>query len=153
MLITKRSTPWVRKIILAVIICTMCRTHYNSIHDCHFYKFFIYVHHITVSAISIWNSGYIFRCCSDWSINLSTFFTRVFISCLYVVFAGPVHWTKKMTETELNPTTKDQTTGCSCPNFEIFWLPVAMFVEKSKDQKKPVFHPVTCCTLLTHIFT
>jgi len=32
-----------------------------------------------------------------------------------VVFAGPVHWTKNMTKTELNPTAKDQTAGCSCP--------------------------------------
>ena len=55
-----------------------------------------------------------------------------------LVFAGPVHWTEKMTETELNPTAKDQTTGCSCPNFENFWLPVAMFVEKSKDQNETV---------------
>ena len=46
-----------------------------------------------------------------------------------VMFAGPVHWTKKLTETELNPTAKDQTTGCSCTNSEIFWLPVVRFLE------------------------
>ena len=57
---------------------------------------------------------------------------------VWVVFTGPVHWTEKMTKTKLNPTAKDQTTGCGCPNFEIFWLPVAMFVEKLKDGKKPV---------------
>ena len=55
-----------------------------------------------------------------------------------LVFAGPVHWTGKKTEIELNPTAKDQTTGCGCTNSEIFQLPVAMFVEKSKNRKKPV---------------
>ena len=57
---------------------------------------------------------------------------------LTLVFAGPVHWTEKKTEIELNPTAKDWPTGCSCTNSEIFRLPVATFVEKSKDQKKPV---------------
>ena len=82
--------------------------------------------------------------------------------CLLVqqlVFAGPVHWTGKKTEIELNPTAKDRTTACSCTNSEFFRLPVARFVEKSKNQKKtgldrlqPVFRPVMCWTLLTHIF-
>ena len=53
-----------------------------------------------------------------------------------VVFAGPVHWTGKKTEIELNPTAKDRTTSCSCTNSEFFWLPVVRFVEKSKNQKK-----------------
>ena len=71
---------------------------------------------------------------------------------IYIVFAGPVHWTGKKTEIELNPTAKDRTTGCSCTNSEFFWLPVATFVEKSKNRKKPVFRPVMCWTLLTHMF-
>ena len=50
-----------------------------------------------------------------------------------LVFAGPVHWTENMTETELNPTAKDQTTGCSCTDSENFQVPVARFVEKWKD--------------------
>ena len=56
----------------------------------------------------------------------------------HVVFAGPVHWTGKKTEIGLNPTAKDQTTGCGCTNSEFFRLPVAMFVKKSKNRKKPV---------------
>jgi len=52
---------------------------------------------------------------------------------LHVVFAGPVHWTENMTETKLNPTAKDWTTGCSCTDSENFQLPVARFVEKWKD--------------------
>ena len=76
-----------------------------------------------------------------------------------VVFTGPVHWTGKKTEIELNPTAKDRTTSCSCTNSENFLLPAARFVEKLKNQKKtsldwlqPVFHPVMCWILLTHIF-
>ena len=46
-----------------------------------------------------------------------------------VVFAGPVRWTGKKTKIKLNPTAKDQTTGCGCTNSEIFQLPVATFVE------------------------
>ena len=57
---------------------------------------------------------------------------------LPVVFAGPVCWTGKKTEIGLNPTAKDRTTGCSCTNSEFFRLPVVMFVEKSKNRKKPV---------------
>ena len=57
---------------------------------------------------------------------------------LFVVFAGPVRWTGKKTEIGPNPTAKDRTTGCSCTNSEFFRLPVAMFVEKSKNRKKPV---------------
>ena len=53
-----------------------------------------------------------------------------------VVFAGPVCWTAKETEIELNPTAKDRTTGCSCTNSQIFQLPVARFVENLKKQKK-----------------
>ena len=53
-----------------------------------------------------------------------------------LVFAGPVRWTGKKTEIGLNPTAKDRTTGCGCTNSEFFRLPVAMFVEKSKNQKK-----------------
>ena len=52
------------------------------------------------------------------------------------MFAGPVCWTGKKTEIKL------QATGCSCTNSEIFWLPVAMFVEKSKNQKKNQSRPV-----------
>ena len=55
-----------------------------------------------------------------------------------VVFAGPVRWTGKKTKIGLNPTEKDRTTGCGCTNSEFFRLPVAMFVEKSKNRKKPV---------------
>ena len=69
-----------------------------------------------------------------------------------LVFTGPVHWTGKKTEIGQNPTAKDRTTGCGCTNSEFLQLPVAMFVEKSKNRKKPVFHPIMCWTLLTHIF-
>ena len=55
-----------------------------------------------------------------------------------LVFAGPVRWTGKKTEIGLNPTAKDRTTSCSCTNSEFFRLPVAMFVEKLKNRKKPV---------------
>ena len=51
------------------------------------------------------------------------------------MFAGPVHWTGKKTEIELNPTAKDRTTGCGCTNSEFFRLPVATFVEKRKTEK------------------
>ena len=61
------------------------------------------------------------------------------IPCL--VFTGPVHWTEKETEIELNPTAKDWTTGCGCTNSEIFWLPVVTFVKKSKNQKNQSFVP------------
>ena len=69
-----------------------------------------------------------------------------------IVFGGPVHWTEKLTETELNPTAKDQTTSCSCTDSEKFQSPVVRFVKKLKDQK-PVLCPVMCWTLLMHIFT
>ena len=55
-----------------------------------------------------------------------------------IVFTGPVHWTEKKTETELNPTAKDWTTGFGCTNSENFWLPVVRFVEKLKNRKKPI---------------
>ena len=55
-----------------------------------------------------------------------------------VVFAGPVCWTGKKTKIKLNPTAKDQTTSCSCTNSEFFQLPVATFVEKSKNRRKLV---------------
>ena len=57
-----------------------------------------------------------------------------------VVFTGPVRWTGKKTEIGLNTTAKDRTTGCGCSftYSEFFRLPVAMFVEKSKNRKKPV---------------
>ena len=57
---------------------------------------------------------------------------------LPLVFAGPVRWTGKKTEIELNPTAKDRTTGCGCTNPEFFRLPVATFVEKSENRKKQV---------------
>ena len=57
---------------------------------------------------------------------------------VFIVFAGPVCWTGKKTEIELNPTAKDRTTGCGCTNSEFFRLPVATFVKKSKNRKKPV---------------
>ena len=59
-----------------------------------------------------------------------------------LVFAGPVCWTeKKKTKIKLNPTAKDWTTSCSCTNSENFWLPVARFVEKLKNQKNRSFIP------------
>ena len=67
-----------------------------------------------------------------WNIKATTFVWR------RLVFAGPVRWTGKKTEIGLNPTEKDRTTGCGCTNSEFFRLPVAMFVEKSKNRKKPV---------------
>ena len=55
---------------------------------------------------------------------------------------------------KLNPTAKDRTTCCSCINSEIFWLPVARFVKKSKyrnktglDRLQLVFRPVMCWQL------
>jgi len=57
---------------------------------------------------------------------------------LGLVFAGPVHWTENMTETELNPTAKDQTTSCSCPQLGSVQFPVAMFLEIFKNRKRPV---------------
>ena len=57
-----------------------------------------------------------------------------------LVFAGPVRWTGKKTEIELNPTAKDRTTGCGCTNSEIFRLPVATFVKKSKTEKNRPKH-------------
>jgi hypothetical protein len=54
------------------------------------------------------------------------------------VFTGPVEWTENMTTTELNPTAKDQTTSCSCTDFENFQLPVSRFDKKRKDRKRPV---------------
>ena len=45
----------------------------------------------------------------------------------YLVFAGPVDWTENFTETELDTTAKDRTTGCGCPDSESFWLPVLRF--------------------------
>ena len=56
----------------------------------------------------------------------------------HLVFAGPVRWTGKKTEIGLNPTAKDRTTGCGCTNSEFFRLPVATFVDKSKNRKNPV---------------
>ena len=53
-----------------------------------------------------------------------------------VAFTGPVHWTEKKTKIELNTTPKDWTTSCSCTNSENFWLPVARFVEKLKNQQE-----------------
>ena len=64
--------------------------------------------------------------------------TSSYYLLLSVVFAGPIRWTGKKTEIELNPTAKDRTTGCGCTNSEFFQLPVATFVEKSKNRKKPV---------------
>ena len=53
-----------------------------------------------------------------------------------VVFAGPVRWTGKKTEIELNPTAKDRTTSCSCTNSEFFSLAsceVCRKIEKPKN--------------------
>ena len=55
-----------------------------------------------------------------------------------LVFTGPVRWTGKKNKIELKPTAKDWTTGCGCTHSEFFWLPVAMFVKKLKNRKKPV---------------
>jgi len=63
-----------------------------------------------------------------------------------LVFAGPVHWTENMTKTELNPTAKDRTTSCSCPQLGSVQLPVAMFSEIFKNRKRPVFCHATCRT-------
>jgi len=46
-----------------------------------------------------------------------------------VVFTGPVDWTENFTETELDTTAKDRTTGCGCPDSESFRLPVLRFDE------------------------
>ena len=62
-------------------------------------------------------------------------FGRLLHLLWHLVFTGPVCWTGKKTEIRLNPTAKDQTTGCGCTNSEFFWLPVATFVEKLKTEK------------------
>ena len=76
-----------------------------------------------------------------------------------LVFAGPVRWTGKKTKIELNPTAKDRTTGCGCANSDFFSVAscdVCRKIEKPKktglDRLQPVFRPVMCWTLLTHIF-
>ena len=76
------------------------------------------------------------------SLPLHTDYTSHAPPSLYIVFAGPVFWTEKKTEIELNPTAIDQTTGCSCTNSEIFRLPIARFVKKSKNRKKNRSRPV-----------
>ena len=75
--------------------------------------------------------------------------------CSQVQFAG----LEKKTEIGLNPTAKDRTTGCGCTNSEFFSVAscdVCRKIEKPKktglDRLQPVFRPVTCWTLLTHIF-
>ena len=77
---------------------------------------------------------------STWAVKLLVEVTSLQVLALLMqatklllVFAGPVHWTEKMTETKLNPTAKYWTTGCSCTNSENFQLPVARFVKKLKD--------------------
>ena len=91
--------------------------------------------------------------------HITAWCRRGHVGVCRLVFTGPVRWTGKKTEIELNPTAKDRTTGCGCTNSEFFWLPVATFVKKSKNRKKtgldrlqPVFRPVMCWTLVTHIF-
>ena len=71
---------------------------------------------------------------------------------IYLVFTGPVRWTGKKTEIGLNQTAKDQTTGCGCTNSEFFRLPVAMFVEKSKNRKKNRSRPVATGLSSRHVF-
>jgi len=66
---------------------------------------------------------------------------------LLLVFAGPVHWTENMTKTKLNPTAKDQT--ASCTDSEKFQLPVARFVKKWKDRKRPVW--TSCNQSFTYV--
>ena len=77
----------------------------------------------------------------------------------HLVFAGPVRWTGKKTEIELNPTEKDRTTSCGCTNSDFFSVAscdVCQKIEKPKktglDRLQPVFRPVICWTLLTQIF-
>ena len=95
-----------------------------------------------LQAVGKWDTGYLLK----------------FVRSPGLVSAGPVCWTEKKTEIELNPTAKDRTTGCSCTNSENFRLPVARFVKKIEkpektglDRLQPVFRPVMCWTLLTHI--
>ena len=75
--------------------------------------------------------------CSSW-ISKAIALCRIYTTLLEVVFAGPVRWTGKKTEIELNQTAKDRTTGCGCTNSEFFRLPVATIVKKSKNRRKPV---------------
>ena len=51
-----------------------------------------------------------------------------------LVFAGPVAQTEKMTETGLNATGKDRTSGCGCTNPETFRLSVTRFCIIWKDR-------------------
>ena len=114
------------------------------------------------SKTSIRKMGWSLKCwrCFQWRIFVhGQRVSILLVKASWLVFAGPVRWTGKNTGIGLNPTAKDRTTSCGCTNSEFFRLPVAMFVEKSKNRKKtglvrlqPVFRPVMCLTLLTHIF-
>ena len=55
-----------------------------------------------------------------------------------VVFAGPVAWTEKKTETEPNATDSNRTIGCGCLVWELVRLPVALLFKYSKTDKRPV---------------
>ena len=54
---------------------------------------------------------------------------------LQLVFAGSVCSTEKMTRTELNPTAKDWTTGCSCTNSKIFSCQLEGLLKNQKTEK------------------
>ena len=71
--------------------------------------------------------------------------------CLHLEFASPVCWTDEKTEIELNLTAKDRTTSCSCTNSEFFPLPVARFVEKSKNRKNRSF-VLSCVGIYSRTF-
>ena len=55
-----------------------------------------------------------------------------------IVFAGPVAWTEKKTETEPNATESNQTISCGCLIWELVWLPVALIFKYKKTKKRPV---------------
>ena len=137
------------KLDLSVCAVTCCDQHINSSFSLRHTAWKPLPHaHLRVSISNI-NCHGSHRC---WK-GQETLDSRNKLVSRQVVFAGPVHWTgKKKTEIGLNSTAKDRTTGCGCTNSEFFRLQVAMFVEKLKNRKKPVFRPITCWTLLTHIF-
>ena len=55
-----------------------------------------------------------------------------------LVFAGPVAWTEKKTETEPNATESNRTISCGCLVWELVRLLVALIFKYKKTNKRPV---------------
>ena len=75
--------------------------------------------------------------------------SRHFFSCIFwgityrmlytILFTGPVAWTKKKTETELNATEGNRILSCSCFILELIRLLVTIFCKYLKTIQRPVF--------------